>query len=106
MDLQNVEQLPYNRGRSAENASSEEQGLFSAVELSTDEQHIIVLLEQEEQSLDQLIEQLGWDFGHLHSVLLSLIIKSRLANYQEPDMQGYDDAATCAVCGIYNTSMK
>ncbi|KAA8784618.1 DNA-protecting protein DprA [Paenibacillus amylolyticus] len=78
-DLQNAEQLPYNRGRSAENASSEEQGLFPAVELSTDEQRIIVLLEQEEQSLDQLIEQLGWDFGHLHSVLLSLIIKKQIS---------------------------
>nr|WP_285888129.1 DNA-processing protein DprA [Paenibacillus polysaccharolyticus] len=79
LDLQNAEQLPYNRGRSAEKARSGEQGLFPAVELSTDEQRIVVLLEQEERSLDQLIEQLGWDFGHLHSVLLSLIIKKQIS---------------------------
>jgi DNA processing protein len=79
LDLQNAEQLPYNRGRSAENSGPEEQGLFPDIELSTDEQRIIVLLEQEEQSLDQLIDRLGWDFGHLHSVLLSLIIKKQIS---------------------------
>ncbi|MGO4531374.1 DNA-processing protein DprA [Paenibacillus sp. 2TAF8] len=79
LDLQNAEQLPYNRGRSAENSGPAEQGLFPDIELSTDEQRIIVLLEQEEQSLDQLIDRLGWDFGHLHSVLLSLIIKKQIS---------------------------
>ncbi len=79
LDLPNAEQLPYNRGRSAETPRPAEQSLFPDVKLSTDEQCIIVLLEQEEQSLDQLIDQLGWDFGHLHSVLLSLIIKKQIS---------------------------
>ncbi|WP_342555452.1 DNA-processing protein DprA [Paenibacillus sp. FSL R7-0652] len=79
LDLPNAEQLPYNRGRSAETAGSAEPGLFPDIKLSSDEQHIIVLLEQEEQSLDQLIDRLGWDFGHLHSVLLSLIIKKQIS---------------------------
>ncbi|PYE52211.1 DNA-protecting protein DprA [Paenibacillus barcinonensis] len=79
LDLPNTEQLPYNRGRSAEMQGHAEQGLFTKVQLSVDEQRIIVLLEQEEQSFDQLIEQLGWDFGHLHSVLLSLIIKKQIS---------------------------
>ncbi|MGQ8871751.1 DNA-processing protein DprA [Paenibacillus sp. TSA_86.1] len=79
LDLPNAEQLPYNRGRSAETPRPAERSLFPDVELSTDEQCIIVLLEQEEQSLDQLIDQLGWDFGHLHSVLLSLIIKKQIS---------------------------
>lgn len=79
LDLPNAEQLPYNRGRSAETAGSAEPGLFPDIKLSSDEQHIIVLLEQEEQSLDQLIDCLGWDFGHLHSVLLSLIIKKQIS---------------------------
>ncbi|WP_145412671.1 DNA-processing protein DprA [Paenibacillus xylanexedens] len=79
LDLPNAEQLPYNRGRSAEMSGYAEQGLFPKAELSTDERRIIILLEQEEQSLDQLIERLGWDFGHLHSVLLSLIIKKQIS---------------------------
>lgn len=79
LDLPNAEQLPYNRGRSAEMSGHAEQGLFPKAELSTDERRIIILLEQEEQSLDQLIERLGWDFGHLHSVLLSLIIKKQIS---------------------------
>lgn len=79
LDLPNAEQLPYNRGRSAEMSGHAEQGLFPKVKLSTDERRIIILLEQEEQSLDQLIDRLGWDFGHLHSVLLSLIIKKQIS---------------------------
>ncbi|MDT0122259.1 DNA-processing protein DprA [Paenibacillus sp. RRE4] len=79
LDLPNAEQLPYNRGRSAEMSGHAEQDLFPKAELSTDERRIIILLEQEEQSLDQLIERLGWDFGHLHSVLLSLIIKKQIS---------------------------
>ncbi|MFE6073216.1 DNA-processing protein DprA [Paenibacillus sp. NPDC057886] len=79
LDLPNAEQLPYNRGRSAESSESSNEGIFPVVKLSSDEQRVIYLLEQEEQSLDQLVEQLNWDFGHLHSVLLSLIIKKQIS---------------------------
>lgn len=79
LDLPNTEQLPYNRGRSTERSETSKQGIFPVVKLSSDEQQVIFLLEQEEQSLDQLVEQLNWDFGHLHSVLLSLIIKKQIS---------------------------
>ncbi|PQP80599.1 DNA-protecting protein DprA [Paenibacillus sp. PCH8] len=79
LDLPNAEQLPYNRGRSTETPEPSRQGIFAEVKLSPDEQRVIYMLEQEEQSLDQLVEQLGWDFGHLHSVLLSLIIKKQIS---------------------------
>ncbi|MEC0109256.1 DNA-processing protein DprA [Paenibacillus taichungensis] len=79
LDLPNAEQLPYNRGRSAESSETSNEGIFPVVKLSSDEQRVIYLLEQEEQSLDQLVEQLNWDFGHLHSVLLSLIIKKQIS---------------------------
>jgi DNA processing protein len=79
LDLPNTEQLPYNRGRSTESSETSNQGIFPVVKLSLDEQRVIYLLEREEQSLDQLVEQLNWDFGHLHSVLLSLIIKKQIS---------------------------
>ncbi|WP_145318944.1 DNA-processing protein DprA [Paenibacillus xylanexedens] len=79
LDLPNAEQLPYNRGRSTETPEPSRQGIFAEVKLSPDEQRVIYLLEQGEQSLDQLVELLGWDFGHLHSVLLSLIIKKQIS---------------------------
>ncbi|WP_315795320.1 DNA-processing protein DprA [Paenibacillus sp. BIC5C1] len=79
LDLPNADQLPYNRGRSAESSETSNKGIFPVVKLSSDEQRVIYLLEQEEQSLDQLVEQLNWDFGHLHSVLLSLIIKKQIS---------------------------
>ncbi|MFB8373523.1 DNA-processing protein DprA [Paenibacillus taichungensis] len=79
LDLPNAEQLPYNRGRSAESSETSNEGIFPVVKLSSDEQRVIYLLEQEQQSLDQLVEQLNWDFGHLHSVLLSLIIKKQIS---------------------------
>ncbi|MEK4664703.1 DNA-processing protein DprA [Priestia sp. FSL H7-0729] len=79
LGLPNADQLPYNRGRSTETTEPSGKGIFAEVKLSPDEQRVIYLLEQEEQSLDQLVEQLGWDFGHLHSVLLSLIIKKQIS---------------------------
>ncbi|WP_153977989.1 DNA-processing protein DprA [Paenibacillus xylanilyticus] len=79
MDLPNPEQLPYNRGRSPEKGAGNHPDMFPKVSLSSDERRIISLLEQDERSLDQLVEQLGWDFGHLHSVLLSLIIKKQIS---------------------------
>ncbi|WP_413409642.1 DNA-processing protein DprA [Paenibacillus amylolyticus] len=79
LGLPNAEQLPYNRGRSTETSDPSGRGIFAEVKLSPDEQRVIYLLEQGEQSLDQLVELLGWDFGHLHSVLLSLIIKKQIS---------------------------
>ncbi|MFB5673583.1 DNA-processing protein DprA [Paenibacillus terreus] len=46
---------------------------------SSDEERIIVLLEQGTLTVDELLTMTGWDFGLLHSVLLSLIIKKRVA---------------------------
>ncbi|MDQ0169919.1 DNA-processing protein DprA [Paenibacillus tundrae] len=79
MDLPNPEQVPYNRGRSTQNKQDVTAGMFPPATLSSDEQRVIAILEQEEQSLDQLVERLNWDFGHLHSVLLSLIIKKQIS---------------------------
>jgi DNA processing protein len=79
LGLPNAEQLPYNRGRSTETTEPSGRVIFAEVKLSPDEQRVIYLLEQGEQSLDQLVELLGWDFGHLHSVLLSLIIKKQIS---------------------------
>lgn len=79
LDLQNVEQLPYNRERSPEKLDLAERSWFPKVERTADENRVIVLLEQEELTVDQLIDRLGWDFGHLHSVLLSLIIKKQIS---------------------------
>ncbi|WP_370570218.1 hypothetical protein [Paenibacillus sp. JCM 10914] len=36
------------------------------------------MLEQGQGSLDEIMERTGWDFGHLHSVLLSLILKKQI----------------------------
>ncbi|GAA0837599.1 DNA-processing protein DprA [Bifidobacterium pullorum subsp. gallinarum] len=46
--------------------------------LTNDERHIYHMLEQGPGSLDEMIERTQWDFGHLHSVLLSLIIKKQI----------------------------
>lgn len=43
--------------------------------LTDEEQHIYHMLEQGIQQFEQLMAVTGWDFGLLHSVLLSLIIK-------------------------------
>lgn len=44
-------------------------------ELTIEEKHIYHMLEQGDSTFDGLKDQSGWDFGHLHSVLLSLIMK-------------------------------
>lgn len=44
-------------------------------ELTNEERKIYHMLEQEDFTFDRLREQTAWDFGHLHSVLLSLIMK-------------------------------
>ncbi|OAB45126.1 DNA-processing protein DprA [Paenibacillus antarcticus] len=47
-------------------------------DLTTDEVELYHILEQGPFSLDQLLLLSHWDFGHLHSVLLSLIIKKQI----------------------------
>lgn len=43
--------------------------------LTKEESHLYHILHQGPFILDDLLVKTGWDFGHLHSVLLSLIIK-------------------------------
>lgn len=47
-------------------------------DLTTDEVELYHILEQGPFTLDQLLLLSHWDFGHLHSVLLSLIIKKQI----------------------------
>ncbi|WP_340003871.1 DNA-processing protein DprA [Paenibacillus sp. FSL K6-0276] len=47
--------------------------------LTNEESHLYHILHQGPFILDDLLERTGWDFGHLHSVLLSLIIKKAVA---------------------------
>lgn len=49
--------------------------LHSINELTNEERKIYHMLEQEDFTFDSLREQTKWEFGHLHSVLLSLIMK-------------------------------
>lgn len=46
--------------------------------LTKDEMEIYHMLQQGPGTLDDLLERTRWDFGHLHSVLLSLIIKKQI----------------------------
>ncbi|UNK16720.1 DNA-processing protein DprA [Paenibacillus sp. N3/727] len=46
--------------------------------LTNDEMEIYHMLQQGPGTLDELLERSRWDFGHLHSVLLSLIIKKQI----------------------------
>lgn len=62
----------------------EEYGIFPPREsagngnkLTEEERRIYHMLEQGNQSFDSLLAKSGWDFGLLHSVLLSLIIKKQ-----------------------------
>ncbi|WP_187355310.1 DNA-processing protein DprA [Paenibacillus tengchongensis] len=47
--------------------------------LTKDEKHLYHILQQGPFSLDELLGRTGWQFGHLHSVLLSLIIQKAVA---------------------------
>ncbi|WP_172679246.1 DNA-processing protein DprA [Paenibacillus pini] len=47
-------------------------------DLTTEEFELYHVLEQGPFTLDELLQHSQWDFGHLHSVLLSLIIKMRI----------------------------
>lgn len=48
--------------------------------LTSEESHLYHILHQGPCSLDELLEKSGLDFGHLHSVLLSLIIKKAVTS--------------------------
>ncbi|WP_379151294.1 DNA-processing protein DprA [Paenibacillus sp. sgz5001063] len=47
--------------------------------LTSEESHLYHILHQGPFTLDELLHRTGWDFGHLHSVLLSLIIKKAVS---------------------------
>ncbi|WP_339320187.1 DNA-processing protein DprA [Paenibacillus sp. FSL R10-2734] len=53
--------------------------LFIEKKLTNEESHLYHILHQGPFILDDLLVKTGWDFGHLHSVLLSLIIKKAVA---------------------------
>lgn len=55
----------------------EEEPYSSSMEkkLTSEESHLYHILHQGPFTLDELLVRTKWDFGHLHSVLLSLIIK-------------------------------
>jgi DNA processing protein len=46
--------------------------------MTTDERKVLSLLSPIPISIDLLLEQSGFDFGHLHSVLLSLLVKNKI----------------------------
>uniref|UniRef100_UPI00046FEF58 DNA-processing protein DprA n=1 Tax=Paenibacillus zanthoxyli TaxID=369399 RepID=UPI00046FEF58 len=54
--------------------------LCSENNLTSDESRLYHILHQGPCSLDELLEKSGLDFGHLHSVLLSLIIKKAVTS--------------------------
>ncbi|MNJ51373.1 hypothetical protein D3C77_466750 [compost metagenome] len=51
------------------------EGNSSRIKLTDEEHRIYHMLEQDNCTLDELLNKTDWDFGHLHSVLLSLIMK-------------------------------
>ncbi|MCJ8010591.1 DNA-processing protein DprA [Paenibacillus sp. KQZ6P-2] len=63
----------YNRERQVDENTVNEEG-----QLTTDELRLYHILEQGPFTLDELLQHSRWDFGHLHSVLLSLIIKKQI----------------------------
>ncbi|WP_211146973.1 DNA-processing protein DprA [Paenibacillus dokdonensis] len=63
----------YNREVQVKKIQSNEEG-----HLTTDELRLYHILEQGPFTLDELLQHSRWDFGHLHSVLLSLIIKKQI----------------------------
>ncbi|KWX75574.1 DNA-processing protein DprA [Paenibacillus jilunlii] len=54
---------------------SREEDRLREKKLTSEESHLYHILHQGPFTLDELLLRTGWDFGHLHSVLLSLIIK-------------------------------
>jgi DNA processing protein len=68
------------RNDDAEIRSSREEKSQSLIneDLTTDEVELYHILEQGPLTVDHLLQQSHWDFGLLHSVLLSLIIKKQI----------------------------
>ncbi|MFU1792360.1 DNA-processing protein DprA [Paenibacillus azoreducens] len=71
--LPNGAENTYNRERQVKETSTSGEG-----HLTTDELRLYHILEQGPFTLDELLERSQWDFGHLHSVLISLIIKKQI----------------------------
>lgn len=67
-----------NQGGNPSEATREEDG-FREKKLTSEESHLYHILHQGPFTLDELLLRTGWDFGHLHSVLLSLIIKKAVS---------------------------
>lgn len=72
-----ISYLPAKGRQSAADGGSEPGGRDGQIEkkLTSEELHLYHILHQGPSTLDELLASTGWDFGHLHSVLLSLIIK-------------------------------
>ncbi|MNJ69141.1 hypothetical protein D3C77_654520 [compost metagenome] len=58
------------------NLMEKEEKNRSNSELTDEERRIYHMLEQSICTLDELLMKTEWEFGHLHSVLLSLIMKN------------------------------
>jgi len=69
--------LPTNVIKTGNNSTTEQTADDFMIEkkLTNEESHLYHILHQGPFILDDLLVRTGWDFGHLHSVLLSLIIK-------------------------------
>lgn len=56
-------------------SEQENEDRLAEKKLTSEESHLYHILHQGPFTLDELLSRTSWDFGHLHSVLLSLIIK-------------------------------
>ncbi|QUL52646.1 DNA-processing protein DprA [Paenibacillus tritici] len=72
-----ISYLPARGPEAAAGAATGQGSLADLLEkkLTSEEQHLYHILQQGPFTLDELLASTKWDFGHLHSVLLSLIIK-------------------------------
>ncbi|MNO37643.1 hypothetical protein D3C76_277280 [compost metagenome] len=73
--------LPTNLSKMGDSALPKQvnDDLLIEKKLTNEELHLYHILHQGPFILDDLLVRTGWDFGHLHSVLLSLIIKKAVA---------------------------
>lgn len=73
--------LPTKLAKTGESGPPEQvaDDLLIEKKLTNEESHLYHILHQGPFILDDLLVRTGWDFGHLHSVLLSLIIKKAVA---------------------------
>ncbi|WP_235440453.1 DNA-processing protein DprA [Paenibacillus sp. DMB20] len=71
--------FPLLQGESPKRNLHGDNGMIPTMDgLTNDEMKIYHMLEQGPGTLDEILERTRWDFGHLHSVLLSLIIKKQI----------------------------